>query len=257
MQISPARIVRLGPALGAGLLCGALALGCKPPSARRSAIQGDIGPSTLALRGKLIFDATPTMARSYTGNLLSCGDCHLESGTAPYAAPLIDSAGLFPQYSQRAGHTITLVQRIQECFVRSENGLPPPDTSPEMRALIAYIDWLSRGGVKGVAFQSRGLVQLPALSGNPQAGKKLYARRCAGCHGSNGAGMPPNLPPLWGPGSFSDGAGMSHAAQLAAFIQHNMPQNKPGTLTPQQAYDLAAYIATKPRPKFNKIYQNY
>ena len=232
--------------------------GCKKHSGNSSAIlESNIGPSSLALRGRLIFDSTPTMAHSYTGNLLSCRDCHLESGTADYAMPMIDVANLFPRYSQRAGHTITLVNRIQECFARSENGVPPPAGSPGMKALVAYIQWLSRAAPQGQPYESRGLVKLPALTGNPASGKKLYASRCAGCHGSNGAGMPPSLPPLWGAGSFSDGAGLNQTAKMAAFVQHNMPQNAPGTLSPQQSYDVAAYLATRPRPKFDKAYQNY
>lgn len=257
MPTPSARTHFLRPALAAALLLSALALGCKSRSAGREILPSNVGPSTLALRGKLIFDHTPEETHSYTGDLLSCSNCHLESGTAAFAAPMLNVAGLYPQYSQRAGHAITLVNRIQECFVRSENGAPPPDSSPEMDALTAYIGWLSRDGVKGVAFPGRGLVQLPALAGNPQSGKRIFSRRCAGCHGSNGTGMPPDLPPLWGPGSFNDGAGMSHTPQLAAFVQHNMPQNRPGSLTPQQAYDVASYIETKPRPRFDTAYRKY
>ena len=60
-----------------------------------------------------------------------------------------------------------------------------------------------------------------------------------------------------GPDSFNDGAGMNGTSEMAAFVIHNMPQNHPGTLTPQQAYDVSAYIHTMPRPKFNQAYKNY
>jgi len=62
---------------------------------------------------------------------------------------------------------------------------------------------------------------------------------------------------LWGPASFNDGAGMSGVQKMAKFVQHNMPQNAPGSLSPQQAYDLAAYIEGKPRPKMNPAYTKY
>jgi hypothetical protein len=48
---------------------------------------------------------------------------------------------------------------------------------------------------------------------------------------------------------------MNKPQKMAAFLFHNMPQNAPGTLTAQDAYDVAAYIHTKPRPKFNPAYK--
>ena len=211
----------------------------------------------LAVQGKLIFDETPKYARAYVGNKLTCGDCHIQSGTAPHAAPMIDLAGLFPMFNKRAGHVISLENRIQECFTRSEAGSPPAANSSEVQALVAYINWLSRDGVKGKAFPGRGLVKIPALKGDPVAGKAIYVAQCAGCHGADGAGVPPILPAVWGNDSFNDGAGMNQPAKMAAFVLHNMPQNHPGTLSPQQAWEVSAYIHTMPRPKFNQAYSQY
>jgi thiosulfate dehydrogenase len=50
---------------------------------------------------------------------------------------------------------------------------------------------------------------------------------------------------------------MTLVYKMAAFVQHNMPQNAPGTLSAQEAYDVAAYIAAKPRPKMNPAYAKY
>lgn len=214
-------------------------------------------PSPLAQQGKLIFSFTPRYASKWTGNTLTCTDCHLMDGTVDYASPLIDVANLFPQYNKRAGHRITLQQRIQECFVRSENGKPLPDDSLQMKALVAYIQFLSRNGVKDVPYKGRGLVKLPALTGNATRGRALYGLECAACHQPDGAGIPYAYPPLWGANSFNDGAGMSRVPVLAAFVQHNMPRAHPDTLTSQQAFDIAAYIDSHPRPKFNKAYKDY
>jgi thiosulfate dehydrogenase len=208
----------------------------------------------LAVQGKLIFDQTPQHAAAYVGNKLSCGDCHVDSGKAPYAAPLINITNLFPMYTKRAGRVISMQERINECFVRSENGKPLPNDSPEMVALVAYLDSLS-SGVKGQAYPQRGFVQVPALTGNPVRGKQVYATQCAVCHGVNGEGVPPVLPPVWGPDSYNDGAGMDHIQKMAAFLVHNMPQNHPGTLKPQEAFDVAAFIHSKPRPAFNPKYK--
>jgi thiosulfate dehydrogenase len=44
---------------------------------------------------------------------------------------------------------------------------------------------------------------------------------------------------------------MNNIAKMAAFVQHNMPKINPGSLTAQQAYDVAAYINSKPHEPFN------
>ncbi len=207
--------------------------------------------------GKLIFDDTPTYAHAYAGNQFTCSDCHLQSGTIAYASPMIDLAQAFPAFSQRAGHVITLQQRIQECFTRSENGQPPPLDSKELNALVAYIDSLSTGAARGHSYPGRGLVPVPALTGHPLTGRALYARQCAACHGHNGAGVPHVLPPMWGPGSYNNGAGMDKPPKMAAFLIRNMPQNHPGTLSPQDAYDIATFIHSMPRPAFNPAYKSY
>ena len=70
MPTSCARIVPLRQVLIVVLLLTALIPGCKRDSTRPAILEGNIGPSNLALRGRLIFDATPFMARPYAGNFL-------------------------------------------------------------------------------------------------------------------------------------------------------------------------------------------
>jgi thiosulfate dehydrogenase len=213
---------------------------------------------SLAAQGKLIFDKTPKLASQYVGNKLACGDCHIASGTMDYASSMKDVAGLFPSFSQRAGHVITLTDRINECFVRSENGKPLPANSPEMLAIVAYIQFLSEGQKPGQPYARRGLVKLPDLKGDATRGKLVYTQTgCAMCHGANGGGMPPVMPPLWGPDSFNDGAGLAHTAKMAAWVYHNMPQTNPGSLTQQQAFDVSAYIDSMPHPKFNPVFKSF
>lgn len=215
------------------------------------------GTSSNEIRlGERIFEQTPRYAAKYVGNQVNCADCHLEGGRAPYSAPMVGLAHIFPTYNQRAGRVITLAERIQQCFVRSENGRPLAANSREMRALLAYISWLSPEQSAGQA-PGRGLIKLPALKGDPGRGAAVYARACSVCHGSDGAGVPPVLPPLWGTSSFNDGAGMSTVEKMAAFVQYNMPQDAPGSLSAQQAYDVAAYVNSKPRPKLNPAYRKY
>lgn len=254
------------PALAALCLIAAAGFTCNihaaPQNSQQTAPPAGTPPvltpqQQLIHQGKLIFNQTPKYAAQWTGNTLTCTDCHRLGGTVDYATPLILTSQRYPSFSKRAGHVITLQQRIQECFVRSENGKPLPTNSPQMKALVAYINslWTSRD--KSKPDQYRALVHLPALTGNPTRGKVLYTEHCAACHQADGEGIPDAYPPLWGPNSYNDGAGMSHNPKFAAWIQHNMPLQDPGILSAQQAYDIAAYVNSQPRPKLNPAYKTY
>ena len=210
--------------------------------------QGPLGDSIRL--GRLIFTQTPKYARTYVDDQLSCSDCHLAAGTAPFAAPIVGLPGLFPMFNKRANRVITLAERIEECFLRSENGHPLPYDGPAMAALIAYMQWLSQGQPAGQGFPGRGLVHLPELAPNVQHGEKIYMQHCSTCHGHDGAGMPPAVAPVWGPGAYNDGAGMNGVGEMAAFVQHNMPADKPGSLSAQDSYDVAAFIHSKPHTAF-------
>ena len=41
---------------------------------------------------------------------------------------------------------------------------------------------------------------------------------------------------------------MAREERAASFIWHNMPQSAPGSLQPQEAFDVAAFINSHPRP---------
>ena len=221
-----------------------------PASATQSA-------QDLAALGKRIFHDTPNEARLYVGARLACNSCHLNDGTTPYAAPMTGIAPLFPEFSQRAKRMISLRERIDECFIRSENGRPLPEDGKEMTALVAYIESLSGQKDGGAEPTGRGLVELPPLNGSPQRGEAIFAAQCASCHGSEGNGVGSTFPPLWGPESFNDGAGMYGIENMAAFVVRNMPPTSPGSLTPQQAFDVSSYVHTKPRPKYNPAFDKY
>jgi thiosulfate dehydrogenase len=216
---------------------------------------GPTGESILL--GMHIFQETPRYASPYVGDKVSCGNCHIQAGTVTGAIPLVGAPAWFPLYSDRAKRMISLEDRIQECVTRSENGSPLPHGGPEMRGLLSFFDWLATSQPAGQPAPVRGLASLPDLQGDPARGATVYMNQCTGCHGGDGAGVPPILPPLWGPGAYNDGAGMNQVKKMAAFVVRNMPQNKPGTLTPQEAYDVSAYVASKPHPAYNHAYDNY
>ena len=257
------RAHRLGIALTAALaFCGA---GCarQAPAPAQTAAQRDpleipqTAEGAVIWRGKTIFDHTPDQVMGWRGDRLACVDCHLKSGTQPFAAPMYGVANDFPSFSGRAGRSITLEERLQECFVRSENA-PPPDAQGDVIVpLVAYIRWLSREELKDRAATGRGYGDFPDVKGSVVRGQALYAKKCAGCHGAEGTPNPAMLSPLWGPESWNDGAGMSRADVLAAFLQRNMPADKPGTLEPQEAMDIAKYVDSRTRPKFSTAYAKY
>lgn len=209
------------------------------------------GPMGDSVRlGMQIFNNTPKYAEKYVGNKLSCTHCHIDGGTVSKGMPMVGLPGMFPLYRDREKTVITFEERIEQCFQRSETGHRVPNDSPEMTGLVAYVQWLSRDQVIGRPFPGRGLVVLPELNGDAGRGSKIFTEQCAVCHGADGAGKLPVAPALWGPDSFSDGAGMNQIAKMAAFVQHNMPQNMPDTLTPQEAYDVATYVHSKPHTPF-------
>ena len=209
------------------------------------------GPLGDSIRlGIHVFNETPKYAEKYVGNKLSCTHCHIDGGTVSKGMPMVGLPGIFPMYRDREKTVITFEERIQQCFQRSETGRRLPNDGPEMTGLVAYAQWLSKDQVTGRAFPGRGLVELPELNADAAKGSEIYTAQCAVCHGADGAGKLPVAPALWGPNSYSDGAGMNQIPKMAAFVQHNMPQNQPDSLTPQEAYDVATYIHSKSHTVF-------
>jgi len=217
------------------------------------------GPEGESIRlGMRIFEETPRYAPNNVGNQLSCGSCHLAGGTMSYGIALVGAPGWFPMYSDRAKRDITLEDRIQECVTRSENGTPLPQGGREVTALISYMTWISQQGAAEGITPVRGVdAKIPTLQGDATRGESIYKEQCSGCHGADGAGVVGVLPALWGPGSYNNGAGMNRPGRMAPFVLHNMPQNNPGKLTPQEAWDVSIYIAGKPHPQYNSAYDNY
>jgi len=215
------------------------------------------GPLGEAIRyGQLLVTDTGATAPAYVGNALKCTNCHLDGGRTAYAAPLVGLIGLFPEYHPRRGGVESLEDRINECFLRSMNGKALPADSREMIGLLAYITWLSQGVPTGSEVEGRGFREIPAPGpADASRGKAVYVAKCAACHGPDGQGVKIGadrfvFPPLWGPQSFNAGAGMARLSLAAAFVRAQMPPGNAGTLTDQEAYDVAAYFTTQPRPDF-------
>jgi len=202
--------------------------------------------------GRDVLEQTPKYAGAYITARMSCAACHPGGGTQAHAGSLVGSYATFPQWNKRAHRFIALQDRLAECFLYSMNGKPPPYYSREMVALTAYIAWLSRGAPTGVGFPNQQPIDVkPPQPPNAARGGHVYSARCASCHGANGDGAGA-IPPVWGPHSFNDKAGMSRMERIVPFIKVAMPRNAPGSLTDQEAADVAAFILSHHRPHFDK-----
>lgn len=191
---------------------------------------------------------TRRYAARYSGNRLSCRNCHLNGGTKPDALPL-NVAGIYPKWRSKNGVRNDIGLRIRECFLYSHNGVMPPENAPEVLAVAAYISYLSEGEVIGRTPANWGVPTLPAsgLDPNPAKGEVVYKRVCAACHSVAGRGTD-YAPPLWGPDSYNAGAGMNNIERAAGFIWANMPPSKERSLTHQDALDVAAFLHAQVRP---------
>ena len=200
-------------------------------------------------RGRALLRYTRDSLPDHVGANLSCGNCHVADGTQRDAMPLVGSYARFPQYRGRSGKVDVIEDRINDCFERSMNGTALANSGKDMHDIVAYLAFLSRGFPVGVEMQGQGLPKLDPLKGDTARGRAVFESTCAVCHGADGHGTKV-APPLWGPRSFNIGAGMARVNTAAAFIHHLMPRDRPGILTPQQAFDVATYIASQPRPDF-------
>jgi thiosulfate dehydrogenase len=227
----------------------------------------DLVAKTYAMIGPEVSDA----AHRFAGNNLACQSCHLEAGTKEFGLPFRGVYAAFPNYRARSGAVGTIEDRIEECMTRSMNGKPLPPGSPEMTALVAYMKFLSDGRPVGEPTQGRGAGRMQELTraADPEHGNEVYAQTCAACHGTNGQGQRVGqvgdakgytFPPLWGNDSFNDGAGMDRLIGAANFIHGNMPNGttwKAPVLSQQDAWDVAAYVQSQPRPQKPDLERDY
>jgi thiosulfate dehydrogenase len=200
-------------------------------------------------RGKALLAFTRDSLPNHVGNRLQCVSCHPDNGTRRNAMPWVGIYARFPQYRSRVGGIQILEDRINDCFQRSMNGKALVPESRDMRDIIAYMAFLSSGYPVFANVSGQSTPAFKALPGDTARGAVTFAAKCSVCHGANGAGTDV-FPALWGDGSYNIGAGMARVNTAARFIKVAMPQTAPGTLTDQEAYDLATYINTRPRPDF-------
>jgi thiosulfate dehydrogenase len=198
-----------------------------------------------------------TVAQQTNG--MNCQNCHLEVGTKPWGNNYGAVWSTYPKFRERSGAIETVEKRINDCFERSLNGTGLDSSSREMRALVAYMEWLGAGLPKGKKPQGVGLAELNYLdrAADTLAGGETYVAKCASCHQLDGGGLKIATsstymyPPLWGEHSYNIGAGLYRLSRFAGYVKYNMPQGatwENPLLSDEEAWDVAAYVNSRQRP---------
>jgi thiosulfate dehydrogenase len=219
-----------------------------PPSADAppSIPAGPLGDAVR--RGRALLVATRESLPEHVGNRLRCVSCHLDEGRRE-SGTWVGVFARYPQYRARSGTIETIEFRVNDCFRRSMNGTELDPAGRDMADIVAYLALLSRGVPVGAPPAGARLQHWAAFSADMAAGGRVFEATCAKCHGPDGQGTV-GAPPVWGPASYNVGAGMTRVRSAAEFILRNMPFDQPGTLTDQQAFDVAAYVNAHPRPDY-------
>lgn len=227
--------------------------------------------------GHRLFTQTPALLgpdvadpeMRYSGSRLACSSCHLDEGTELGTLGLANAYPRYPRFSGRSASEGDIKDRINGCMMRSMNGRALPLESAEMLAMAAYLETLWEANEATGESARHPVVEPPSFEmpdrrADLAAGGQVYEERCARCHGAEGLGVPASanladgyvFPPLWGPDSFNDGAGMHRVLTAARFIKARMPLGDPA-LTDGEAFDVAAYINAQPRPHMENLDADY
>lgn len=192
-------------------------------------------------------------------NGMNCQNCHLDGGTRPWGNNYAMVASTYPKFRARSGTVESLYKRVNDCFERSLNGQPIDSNSHEFAAISAYINWIGTEVHKGDKPEGSGIERLSYLdrAADPLHGRTVYASACSSCHGMDGQGLllearRYQYPPLWGPHSYTDAAGMFRLSNFAGFVKNNMPfgsaSHGSALLSDEDAWDVAAFVNSQPRP---------
>lgn len=192
-------------------------------------------------------------------NGMNCQNCHLNAGAKPWGNNYFGVQANYPKFRERSGSVENQVKRVNDCFERSLNGKALDSSSKEMRAILAYIKWIGSDVPANTTPKGTGIFKLKALNrpADPSKGQAVYEQKCSSCHQKDGSGVLAengksySFPPLWGPHSYNVGAGLYRISNFAGYVKMNMPLGVSITspqLTDEQAWDLAAYVNSMPRP---------
>ena len=277
-DVSPSgmgKVVALCAAIGAICVAATLAFGRvslpsknAPQSSASISSTEEYGKRLIAQTSEYLGPDVADPAMRYTASRLACASCHIGAGVEPGNLSLAVAMQKYPRKSPRSGGNETIQERINGCMLRSMNGRALAEDSPEMIAMVSYLQFLAEQDAATGAAQRKAheppAFKTPNRAADLKAGQDVFDKRCAACHGPDGSGLAasPNplhgfvFPPLWGPNSFNDGAGMHRVLTAARFIKARMPLGNPD-LNDDQAFDVSAFINSKPRPEMPGLDRDY
>ena len=204
--------------------------------------------------------AAPDLARRFSGNNLTCQNCHLQARQTALCHAAGRRLGTIPAIPPARGMVDTLESRINGCMERSMNGRVLSSESHEMRAFLAYMQWLSTGIPNGVKLRRRRHVEdqragaqsrsRPWRTGLFQDLRGMPRRKWTRAARPNRRGV--SISTSMGSRQLQQRRRNEPSLTAAAFAMHNMPFgtafNAP-VLKAEDAYDVAAYINSHKRPE--------
>lgn len=197
---------------------------------------------------------------SQTTNGMNCQNCHLKAGKKIFGNNYSAVNATYPRFRARSGSIETIEKRVNDCIERSLNGQALENGSRELKAFVAYLSWVGKDVKKGSSPEGVGLLDLPLLDrpASIENGKVVFRKHCVLCHGRDGMGIKHEndvewkYPPLWGPSSYNTAAGLYRLSRFAGYVKANMPNGATfdnPSLTDEEAWDIAAYVNSMPRPQ--------
>src|SRR6266508_7022529 len=139
-------------------------------------------------RGRALLTATRDSLPAHVGNKLRCTSCHLDEGRRE-SGSWVGVFARYPQYRARSGSVETIDYRVNDCFRRSMNGTALDPAGADMRDIVAYFAFLSRGvTVSPPAGPNARLQRWASFTADTAAGARVFAASCAKCHGAAGEG---------------------------------------------------------------------
>ncbi|HEY8781208.1 MAG TPA: c-type cytochrome [Mucilaginibacter sp.] len=202
------------------------------------------------------FGPKGVIARKSNG--VNCQSCHLDAGTKFLGNNFSMVSACYPRFKERSRTFETIVEKVEDCFVRSLNGKEIDSSGREMKAFAAYLQWIGKNVKKGIKPVGSGIEELSFLNraADTAKGRIVFVSKCQTCHGKNGAGVLKKngvgyiYPPLWGEHSYNIGASIYRISKFAGYVKNNMPFKavKKNRLTAEQAWDVAAFVNSQYHP---------
>jgi thiosulfate dehydrogenase len=201
----------------------------------------------------------PNGSVAHQANGMNCQNCHVDAGMRPWGNNYGAVWSTYPKFRERSGTLESIAKRVNDCIERSLNGTAIDSNSNEMQAIHAYMQWVGTQVPVGKKPKGSGLAELRYMdrAADPVNGQAIYSAKCESCHQKDGAGLKATTsltyqyPPLWGEHSYNIGAGLFRLSRFAGYVKNNMPQSatwEDPQLTDEEAWDVAAYVNSKPRP---------